>query len=210
MTYACARIFAGANFGCTALFGFWLRTKQLGKLPHSFVRMSDGGSDNDASVTHAFHWLAVHTGIFQRLEWIRLPTKHSHNYADRTFSMIKEVITPKHGVGGGCPAPWEMKQILDKALSSQKGRVELAWQWQNFDWGAWFKKAKAISTDFTMFSNYRHWVYEVSLFANWMSCSICSQHHVLMCTVRIMWVRETRVGPRPPSHPYMRFLRFVV
>lgn len=151
----------GANFGCTALFGYWLRLKELGKLPHSFVRMSDGGPDNKAAITHAFHWLAVHTGIFQRLEWIRLPTKHSHNYADRTFSMIKEVVVPKRGTGGGCSAPWDMEKILQHALKTQKGNIELAWQWQNIEWGKWFDDQKAIHKDFVYFSEFRHWVYEV-------------------------------------------------
>lgn len=152
----------GSNFGCTALFGYWLRLAKLGQLPHSFVRMSDGGPDNNSVTTHAFHWLAVHTGIFQRLEWIRLPPKHSHNYADRTFSMIKEIIWPKRGVGGGCEAPWEMEKVIQAALKSQKGHIELAWQWQNFNWTQWFKDMKAIHKDFSSFSKYRHWVYEVS------------------------------------------------
>lgn len=135
--------------------------KQLGRLPHSFIRMSDGGSDNKAATTHAFHWLAVHAGIFQRLEWVRLPPKHSHNYADRTFSMIKEVVAPKRGNEGGCNAPWDMQKVLEVALKSQKGPVELAWQWTNFDWHAWFKSMNAISKDFGQFSMFRHWVYEV-------------------------------------------------
>lgn len=131
-----------------------------------FVRMSDGGPDNCAATTHAFHWLAVHMGIFRRLEWIRLLPKHSHNYSDRTFSMIKEVIRPTRGAGGGCDAPWEMAAVLEKALKSQKGVVELAWQWQNFDWTAWFKRLKAIDPNFGVYDEYRHWVYEVR------SCSV--------------------------------------
>lgn len=152
---------AGANFGCTSLFGFWVRLAQLSKLPHSFVRMSDGGPDNCAATTHAFHWLAVHLGIFQRLEWIRLPPKHSHNMCDRTYSMIKEVIHPKRGTGGGCDAPWDMQNVVKQALKSQRGSVELVWQWQNFNWSNWFKDAKAIDRDFGGFSDYRHWVYQV-------------------------------------------------
>lgn len=158
----CPNPHTGANYGCTALFGYWLKLKQLGKLPHSFVRMSDGGPDNCAASTHAFHWLAVHAGIFQRLEWIRLPSKHSHNFADRTFSMLKEVIAPKKGAGGGCPAPWDMEQILHKALKSQKGNIELTWHWQNWNWHAWLKDHKAISKEFGGgIIEYRHWVYEV-------------------------------------------------
>lgn len=133
-------------------------------MPQSFIRMSDGGPDNVAATTHAFHWLAIHMGIFQRLEWVRLVTKHSHNFTDRTFSMVKEKIFPKRGVGSGCNAPWEMQRILQDALKSQNhgsASVELVWQWQNFDWHNWFKDMKAIDSNFGFFSDYRHWVYEV-------------------------------------------------
>lgn len=153
---------AGVNFGCSALFGYWHRLAQLGKLPNTFVRMSDGGPDNSAATTHAFHWLAVHLGVFQRLEWLRLPSKHSHNYCDRTFSMVKEVILPKRGAGGGCNAPWDMNEVLTAALKSQRGPVELVWQWRNFNWSAWFKQMKAITKEFGSYCEYRHWVYEVS------------------------------------------------
>lgn len=154
-------IIAGANFGCSALFLYWVHLARLGKLPHSFIRMSDGGPDNKSATTHAFHWLAVHLGIFKRLEWLRLLPKHSHNYSDRTYSMIKEVIVPKRGASGGCEAPWDMEQILKTALKSQRGPVELSWQWQNFDWHNWFKEMKAIDKDFGGYNDYRHWVYEV-------------------------------------------------
>lgn len=103
----------------------------------------------------------VHLGVFQRLEWVRLPTKHSHNYCDRTFSMIKEVIFPRRGAGGGCNAPWDMKLVLDAALKSQRGDIELVWQWQNFNWTSLFKDLKAIHKDFGSFNQYRHWLYEV-------------------------------------------------
>lgn len=158
----CVTTDAGANFGCSSLFGYWHRLARLGKLPHYFVRMSDGGPDNSAATTHAFHWLAVHLGVFQRLEWIRLPSKHSHNYCDRTYSMIKEVILPKRGAGGGCCAPWDMEGVLNAALKSQRGPVELVWQWQNFHWSSWFKNMKAITADFGSYNDYRHWVYEVT------------------------------------------------
>lgn len=123
--------------------------------------MSDGGPDNCAATTHAFHWLAVHLGVFQRLEWVRLPTKHSHNFCDRTFSMVKEAIFPKRGTGGGCHAPWDMHGVLKQALKTQRGDVELVWQMQNLDWTKWFKGMKAIHGDFGSYSDYRHWLYEV-------------------------------------------------
>lgn len=75
--------------------------------------------------------------------------------------MIKEVVAPKRGNEGGCNAPWDMQKVLEVALKSQKGPVELAWQWTNFDWHAWFKSMNAISKDFGQFSMFRHWVYEV-------------------------------------------------
>lgn len=77
--------------------------------------------------------------------------------------MIKEVIVPKRGVGDGCRAPWDMEKVITQALKSQKGQGELVWQWQNFDWGNWFKDQKAIHKDFGSFSEFRHWVYEVSV-----------------------------------------------
>lgn len=153
----------GANFGCTALFCSWLRLVAMGKLGHSFVRMSDSGSDNNAAVTHAFHWLAINKGIFQKLEWIRLMPKHSHNYADRANSMIKQVVQPKKGTEGDCLAPWDMEQVINKAMATQRGEPELAWQWVNFDWVNWFKDQQLISNQFADFSDYRHWIYEVCI-----------------------------------------------
>lgn len=152
----------GANFGCTALLGHWLRLAELGKLGESFVRMTDSGPDNNAATTHAFHWLAVHVGVVNRIEWIRLQAKHSHNYADRCNSMIKEVIHPKRGTEGGCAAPWDMEAVIKKAMRTQRGEVELAWHWHNFNWTKWFADQKLIHEDFGDFKDSRHWIYEVN------------------------------------------------
>lgn len=84
-------------------------------------------------------------------------------FFDRTFSMVKEVIIPKRGSGGGCNAPWDMQQVLNTALKSQNSPVEMVWQWQNFNWAEWFKELKAVTKEFTAYCSYRHWVYEVPL-----------------------------------------------
>lgn len=149
----------GANFGCTALFATCLRLKEMGKLGHTFVRMSDGGPDNNSATTHAFHWLLVHVGVFEKFEWIRLRPKHSHNFADRCNSMIKEVIQPKRGVEGDCLAPWDMENVVKKAMAKQNATVELAWQWTNFNWNEWL--APLIDEEFGYYQDYRHWVYQV-------------------------------------------------
>lgn len=168
--------------------------------------MSDGGPDNIAATTHAFHWLAVHIGVFQRLEWVRLLPKHSHNFADRTFSMIKEVVWPKRGAGGGCHSPWDMQQVLQKALSSQTAPVELVWQMQNLDWNNWFKDLNAISKDFGGFSDFRHWVYEVSdVCDNVCVCpSVCVLHDCGMLTSMCHCLYVAQFDPMLPEHGCVR------
>eukprot|EP00965_Chrysotila_dentata_P172736 5700441-Pleurochrysis_carterae.AAC.1 len=69
----------------------------MGTLGSIVYRQTDGGSDNDAIVTHIFHWLLVHMGVVEKVVWLRLKSKHSHNYADRGFSMIKEKLWGKRG-----------------------------------------------------------------------------------------------------------------
>ena len=54
---------------------------------------TDSGSDNESKYTHAFHWFLVHTGVVNKVIWIRLSPHHSHNMADRANSMVKEVPT---------------------------------------------------------------------------------------------------------------------
>ena len=88
--------------------------------PHPHPQ-TDSGPDNDSKETHAFHWLLIHMGVFQKIVWIRLKPHHSHNLSDRANSFHKEVMTPKRGTGGGCKAPWEMDSVVKKALQSQAG-----------------------------------------------------------------------------------------
>lgn len=187
----------GGNFGCTALLGYWLRLAELSTLGESFVRMTDSGPDNNTSTTHAFHWLAVHVGVLNRIEWIRLQPKHSHTFADRCNSMIKEVIQPKKGLEGGCAAPWDMEAVIKKAMGKQRGEVELAWQWQNLNWTQWFSDQELIHSDFADFAEFRHWIYEVikehlmdvhrqSLWATWyelVGCASGSSFCDLFCSI---------------------------
>ena len=121
-------------------------------------RLTDSGSDNDAKEAHALHVQLVSRGILQKLIWVRQPPKHSHNLADRVNSMVKECIWPKKGTGGGCRAPWDMEDIVAKALKSQAGRTELAWHWQNCD----FKKLYDghFHSGFGFYKEERYWVYE--------------------------------------------------
>eukprot|EP00965_Chrysotila_dentata_P063945 2118823-Pleurochrysis_carterae.AAC.1 len=56
----------GANFGCSSFFATLLRCQEMGKLGSVVYRQTDGGSDNDAVVTHLFHWLLVHMGVVDK------------------------------------------------------------------------------------------------------------------------------------------------
>ena len=73
----------GANFGCSAFLGALYRMEVCGKLGREVIRLTDSGPDNDAKETHALHWQLIHDGVLQRLTWLSLPPKHSHNLADR-------------------------------------------------------------------------------------------------------------------------------
>ena len=109
----------GANFGCTAFFASLIRLEELDKLGEEAVRQTDSGPDNDAKRTHALHWSLIHFGVLQKLTWGRGLPKHSHNYADRVNSMVKEVMWPQHGTGGGCAAPWDFERVVKQALKTQ-------------------------------------------------------------------------------------------
>ena len=123
----------GVNFGLSAYLSAAVRAAERGILGEETVRQTDSGPDCDAKETHAFNVEFVSRGAVNKLTWIRLKPKHSHNYADRCNSMVKEVIWPQHGTGGGCMAPWDMEPIVQKAMASQSGPVELGWHWNNFD-----------------------------------------------------------------------------
>eukprot|EP00965_Chrysotila_dentata_P020064 663858-Pleurochrysis_carterae.AAC.1 len=72
--------------------------------------------------------------------------------------MVKEVVEPQSGAGGGCNAPWEMEAVVEKALASQHGRSEFAWHWTNWDFKHYFQGH--IDRDFHDYANQRVFVYE--------------------------------------------------
>jgi hypothetical protein len=148
----------GINFGNSAYFSAMVRAAELGVLGEETTRQTDSGPDCDAQEAHALHVELVSRGVVNKLRWLRLQPKHSHNFADRANSMVKAVIWPQHGVGGGCEAPWDMAAITEKAMASQRGVVELAWHWNNFDWRA--RYAGHISKDFTNYGDVRVWEYD--------------------------------------------------
>ena len=121
-------------------------------------RCTDSGSDNDAKEAHALHFELVSRGAVQKLTWLRMRPKHSHNYADRVNSMVKEVMHPKSGSGGGCCAPWDMEDIVKKAVKSQNCAVEFGWQWCNLDWKARYKDH--FHSNFAGYGEERLWIYE--------------------------------------------------
>jgi len=150
----------GGNFGCTAYFSTLLELKREKELASHHVRLTDSGPDNDTATTHAFHWSLIHFGVMNSLLWIRLLPKHSHNFADRVNSMVKEKIWPKRGAGGGFRAPWDFEDIMKAALASQRGKPQFAWHLANIDWTTWFSSFDSIGKDFALFSGYRVWKYE--------------------------------------------------
>ena len=115
----------GVNFGNTSLMSTIYRLNQGFGLGDEFDRQTDSGPDNDAKEAHALHWSLIHYGVLNRFVWIRLKPKHSHNFADRCNSMVKEVIAPKRNASdkGGCQAPWDMERIVNKALAKPSGRL---------------------------------------------------------------------------------------
>jgi hypothetical protein len=149
----------GANFGCSAYLSGLLELKRMGLLAPEQIRQTDSGPDNDAAATHAFHCSLIHWGAMKRMAWIRLHPKHSHNLADRYNAMIKEVVQPRSGASdqGGCNAPWDLDAVIQRALRTQKGKVQLAWHLINFDFADFFK---GCIPDFEKFSQFRYWEYE--------------------------------------------------
>ena len=149
----------GASFGCTAYLTGLLQMHAMGKLGNEQVRQTDGGPDNDAKVTHAFHISLIHYGVLEKLTWIRLMTKHSHNLSDRCNSMIKEVIAPSKGErAAGCYAPWDLEEKVKTAMRTQHGTVNVAWHMGNYDFDKFFKGC--IDPNFGGASAARYYVYE--------------------------------------------------
>jgi hypothetical protein len=164
----------GVNFGNSAYFSGMVRAAELGILGEETTRQTDSGPDADAQEAHALHVELVSRGAVNKLRWCRLIAKHSHNFADRANSMVKAVIWPQHGVGGGCEAPWDMKGIVEKAVQSQRGKVELGWHWNNFNWRERYKGH--ISKDFSWYDTVRYWEYEYD--------PTLTEHHCVRVTYR--------------------------
>eukprot|EP00965_Chrysotila_dentata_P150037 4955475-Pleurochrysis_carterae.AAC.1 len=70
--------------------------------------------------------------------------------------MVKAVIAPESGAGGGCNAPWEMEGIVEKALASQHGQPELAWHMANWDFKDYFQGH--IEKEFHDYSDQRYFI----------------------------------------------------
>lgn len=102
--------------------------------------------------------MLIHYGVVNKIVWIRLGPKHSHNLANRANSMVEEDIWPHTGVGGECMAPWDYEGVMvERAMKAQLGNLELAWHWANWD----FKQyVSGYVGDFSHFANKRVWVYE--------------------------------------------------
>ena len=97
---------------------------------------------------------------------------------------MKKQIWPQKGTGGGCMAPWDMEGIINRAVKSQKGRVEFAWHWQNLDWTTLY--TDHFHKDFKGFSEDRYWIYEFD--AN------LPEHHYCRVTYR-----KDLLQPQPDS-----------
>eukprot|EP00965_Chrysotila_dentata_P220311 6191703-Pleurochrysis_carterae.AAC.2 len=151
-------VVTGVNFGSTAFLTSLSALAERGMLGDNVYRQTDSGPDNDAKETHALHCHLVHCGVVNKIVWLRLIPKHSHNLADRYHGMVKEKVCPNREVGGGCMAPWDMEGIVDEALVSQKGQKELAWHWAN--WGFKSYYADHIAAGFHDYADQRLWEYE--------------------------------------------------
>ena len=140
------------------------------------------------------HTQLVSRGTCQKLIWIRLMPKHSHNLSDRFNAMVKEQIWPNKGAGGGCMAPWDMEAIVKRAVESQKGITEFAWHWQNMDWVKVYEDH--FHKDFKGYGDQRFWIYEFD--------KDLSTHHYVRVTYRADLLQPDANSTTPeflPCHP---------
>eukprot|EP00965_Chrysotila_dentata_P022105 731651-Pleurochrysis_carterae.AAC.3 len=126
-------LITGVNIGCTAFLSALDRLAQIGKLGDTVYRQTDSGPDNDAKETHTFHCHLVRRRVVNKIVWLWVQPKHSHNLGDRYHGMVKEVVAPEVGSGGGCMAPWDMESVVQKALRSHAGIPELGCHFANWD-----------------------------------------------------------------------------
>ena len=93
--------------------------------------------------------------------------------------------------GGGCRAPFEFKDVMDRALKNLvekgQGMAEFAWHFNNFKWVEWFASFGCIHKSFGNFDDHRHWVYQYDA-ADCLSTGMCA-----FCT------RKTLPPPAAPS-----------
>jgi len=100
------------------------------------VRQTDGGSDNVGWLIHAFHFALVYFGVVNKLTWMRLPVGHSHNGADRKFSLVKAAIK----TASGAPTPWDLEKAMLKGCKNSDGGAEVLWQLYNYDLETWLSE----------------------------------------------------------------------
>ena len=167
------------------------RLHKLGLLGHTLYRLTDSGPDNDAKESHAMHTQLVSMGCAQLLIWIRLMPKHSHNLSDRFNAMVKEQIWPHKGAGGGCKGPWDMENIIHRAIQSQKGTTEFAWQWQNMDWTQMY--SGHFHRDFKGYGDQRYWIYKYD--------KNLPQHHYVNVTYRANLLQPESNASEPEFLP---------
>ena len=55
-------------------------------------------------------------------------------------------------------APWDMQALIEKAVRSQRGDCEFAWQWCNVNWRARYEGH--YHSEFAGYGSERLWVYE--------------------------------------------------
>ena len=184
----------GYNFGTTAFWSSLVRRCEVtdAGVAHLY-RQTDAGPDNECQETHAFHVSLVSCGATNRLTWLQLRPKHSHNKCDRYNSMVKEVIWPQKGMGGGCSAPWDMEGVVEKALCTQTGKKELAWHWFNYDFRFAMKPLINPNFKFKHFSEFRLWEYEYD--------PELPEHHFVRVTYRSDLL-ENHNSREPQYKPY--------
>ena len=91
----------GANFGMSAFLSALSTIVEMGAVGEVVHRLTDSGPDNECASTHALNCTVVHVGATNRLRWLRLHPKHSHNLADRYNAMVKQQMWPQGGVLAG-------------------------------------------------------------------------------------------------------------
>mmetsp|Transcript_26037 Transcript_26037/g.82506 ORF Transcript_26037/g.82506 Transcript_26037/m.82506 type:complete len:408 (-) Transcript_26037:15-1238(-) len=96
---------------------------QLGRITartRRFVHATDGGSENRAKLAHAISYLLVLFGVFDEVQWVRLPPGHSHDFVDRIFSAIEEWMQdPSHC---GCATPFALRNYLMRRFMSERSK----------------------------------------------------------------------------------------